>query len=195
MSAATSAITATATRQSVLPGLVAGTWTIDPAHSTVGFAIRHLMGKVRGTFTDFSGQIVINTDPARSITTATIGLSSVHTGNAVRDKHLCSADFFNVETSPTMSFASTGLHRHGDCWMLTGDLTIRGITRPVDLEVEFLGVDPTGTQGETRIGVAARATISRRAFGVSFGLATNGSKTIISDSVNINLDIEAVLHA
>jgi polyisoprenoid-binding protein YceI len=170
-----------------------GTWTIDPVHSTVGFAVRHLMSRVRGTFSEFSGQIVTDARPARSSVTAAIGLSSVSTGFAMRDAHLRSADFFDVEHHPLMTFASTGLRPVGDAWILSGELTIGDVTRPVELDLEFLGSDPTGMQGETRIGFSARGTISRRAFGVAFGLATDGSKIVIADKVELTLDIEAVL--
>jgi polyisoprenoid-binding protein YceI len=172
---------------------VSGTWTIDPVHSTVGFAVRHLMSRVRGTFSEFSGQIVTDPQPARSAVTAAIELSSVNTGMDMRDAHLRSADFFDVEQHPLMTFASTALRPAGDAWMLSGELTIRDLTRPVELAVEFLGSDPTGLQGETRIGFLARGTISRRAFGVSFGLAADGTKIVVADKVELTFDIEAVL--
>jgi polyisoprenoid-binding protein YceI len=174
-------------------GWAAGTWTIDPAHTTLTFAVRHLMSRVRGTFTDVSGQIVTNADPVGSTVAAVIAVSSVSTGNPMRDDHLRSADFFDAERHPAMTFTSKTLREVDDCWLLSGDLTIRDVTRPVHLEVEFLGTDPTGMQGETRIGFSARATISRRDFGITFGLATDGSKIVVADKVEIILDVQAFL--
>jgi polyisoprenoid-binding protein YceI len=170
-----------------------GTWTIDPAHTTVGFAVRHLMSRIRGTFSEVSGQVVTDPDPSRSTVTATIATASVNTGVDMRDTHLRSADFFDTDRYPAMTFTSTALRPAGDAWVLSGDLTIRDIGRPVDLDLELLGTDPTGLQGETRIGFSARTTISRRDFGVSFGLATDGAKIVVADKVEIILDIQAVL--
>ncbi|HEX4064057.1 MAG TPA: YceI family protein [Streptosporangiaceae bacterium] len=176
-------------------GWAAGTWTIDPAHTALSFAVRHLMSRVRGTFTDVSGQIVTSADPTGSTATAVIAVSSVNTGNQMRDDHLRSADFFEAERYPAMTFTSRMLREVDDCWVLSGDLTIRDVTRPVHLEVEFLGTDPTGMQGETRIGFSARATISRRDFGITFGLAVDGSKIVVADTVDIVLDVQAFLGA
>lgn len=175
-------------------GWTAGTWTIDPAHTVVAFAARHLMSRVRGTFSQVDGTIVTGQDPALSSATAAVALSSVSTGNEMRDNHLRSADFFDSEHSPTMTFASTGLRQEDGAWVLTGDLTIREVTRPAEFEVEFLGVDPTGLQGETRIGFSARGAIMRRDFGIIFGLAAD-SKIVVGDKVDITLDAQAVLDA
>jgi polyisoprenoid-binding protein YceI len=172
-------------------GWVAGTWAIDPAHTVVSFSVRHLMSRVRGTFSEVSGQITTTTDPSGSGATALIAVSSVNTGNQMRDDHLRSADFLDAGQYPSMTFASSAL-RPG---VLTGELTIRDVTRPVDLEVEFLGTDPDGLQGEQRIGFSARATISRRDFGITFGLAAEGAKIVIADKIDITLDIEACLSA
>ena len=185
----------TAAAVPVPEGWVAGTWALDPAHSAVSFAVRHLMSRVRGTFTDVSGQIVTGPDPSESTATAVIAVSSVSTGHQMRDDHLRSADFFDAERHPVMTFGSRALRPAGHGWVLSGDLTIREVTRPVDLEVEFLGSDPTGMQGEPRIGFSARTAISRREFGISFGLATDGTKIVVADKVDIVLDVEAVLDA
>jgi polyisoprenoid-binding protein YceI len=176
-----------------LPGVVAGTYVADPAHSTVGFAVRHLMSRVRGRFTEFTAEIVVGDEPEQCSATATVELSSVDTGTEMRDNHLRSNDFFNVEHTPRLTFVSTGLRDTGDGWVLAGDLTIRDVTRPVELEVEFLGVDPTGLQGEQRIGFEAHTSIRRSDFGVSFGIVTDGSKVVIADKVDITLEIEAAL--
>jgi polyisoprenoid-binding protein YceI len=169
-------------------GWVAGTWDIDPAHTTVGFAVRHLMSRVRGTFSEVSGQIVTGRDLSGSSVEARIAVSSVSTGQPMRDDHLRSADFFDAARYPAMTFAGRALAPG----RLAGELTIRDITRPVELEVEFLGADPTGLQGEPRIGFGARATISRRDFGITFGLAADGTKIVVADRVDIVLDVQAV---
>jgi polyisoprenoid-binding protein YceI len=176
-------------------GWVAGTWVIDPAHTAVGFAVRHLMSRVRGTFSEVGGQIVTGPEPFRSAVTATIGVVSVSTGNPMRDDHLRSADFFDAGRFPEMTFASTAVRPAEGRWVLSGDLTIRDVTRPAELEVDFLGTDPAGLQGETRIGFSARGTISRRDFGITFGLAADSTKIIIGDKVDITLDVEAFLAA
>lgn len=185
---------ASAVRDVAVPdGWVAGTWTIDPAHTTVEFAARHLMSRVRGTFSEVTGQIITSPDPAASTCTAVIAVSSVSTGNEMRDNHLRSADFFDAGRYPVMTFTSTALRPVDGSWMLSGELTIRDVTRPVDLDVEFLGTDPTGLQGEPRIGFSARGTISRRDFGITFGLAADGAKIIIGDKAGILLDVQAFL--
>ena len=178
---------------SALPGVVAGTWVIDPAHSTVGFSVRHLMSRVRGRFTEFSGAITIADTPELSEATVTVELSSVDTGNDMRDNHLRTKDFFDIELTPKMTFTTTGVRRAGDTWVLSGDLTIREVTKPVDIELDFLGLDPTGLQGEQRIGFEGRTSITRSDFGVSFGVAAEGTKVIMGDKVDITLEIEAAL--
>ena len=179
--------------QSALPGVVAGTWVIDPAHSNVGFSVRHLMSRVRGRFTEFAGEITVGETPELSRATVTIELASVTTGNDMRDNHLRTKDFFDVEQTPKMTFTSTGVRSVDGAWVLSGDLTIRDVTKGVDIALEFLGVDPTGLQGEQRVGFDGRTSITRSEFGVSFGVATEGSKVIMGDKVDIHLEIEATL--
>jgi polyisoprenoid-binding protein YceI len=186
---------ALATRdRATLPALPSGTWAIDSAHSQVGFAVRHLMSKVRGRFDEFSGQITIGEDERTSCVEVEIALASVATGNEMRDNHLRSADFFDVEQHPTMTFASTGLREVDGSWILDGELTIRGTSRTVEIGLEFLGLDPTGMQGEARIGFEGRTSIKRSDFGIAFGLAETG-KIVVSDHVEILLEVEAVLAA
>jgi polyisoprenoid-binding protein YceI len=176
-----------------LPGYLAGTWTIDPAHSEVGFSVRHMMvSKVRGKFARFEGSIVTADDPARSTATATIDMSSISTGNDQRDAHLRSADFFDVESQPTMTYRSTGLRRDGEAWVADGELTIRGITRNVPLTVELNGLGPDA-YGGTRLGLTATGEINRRDFGVNWGAAIEGGGMVVSDKVALQLEIEAVL--
>ncbi|MDX6307686.1 MAG: hypothetical protein QOI06_732 [Nocardioidaceae bacterium] len=172
-------------------GLVSGTWTIDPAHSEIGFTVRHLMAKVRGLFTTFEGEIHIADNPLESTAHATIDLSSVDTRNADRDNHLRSSDFFSVEEGATMTFDTTGVSLSGDKIVATGDLTIKGVTKPVELDVEFLGVDKD-PYGNTRAGFEATTTISRKEWGVSFNIPLEGDKLMIGDTVNIIIGVEAV---
>jgi polyisoprenoid-binding protein YceI len=174
-------------------GWVTGTWTIDPAHTTLSFAVRHLMSRVRGTFSDVSGQILTSPDPSGSAAVASIAVSSVSTGSQMRDDHLRSADFFDAQRYPVMQFASRALRRADAGWVLSGELTIRDVTQPVDLEVEFLGTDPDGLQGEPRIGFSARTSVRRRDFGITFGLAADGTRIVIGDKVDIVLDVQAFL--
>ena len=179
----------------MFPGWVAGTWTIDPAHSFVGFCVRRMMGRVRGRFTAFDARIVTAEDPADSTVTTTIELASLETGLEIRDNQLRSADFFDVENTPQMRFASSSLRHTGENWVLTGELTIREVTRPVDIELAFLGVFPAGETGAARIGFEGRTTVLRSDFGLTFGPAVESAKVIVDDRVTITLDAEAVLDA
>ena len=179
-----------------IPGYVAGTWTIDPVHSEVSFVVRHMMvSKVRGRFDKFEGAIETAPDPLQSTVTATVDLSSVNTGNDTRDNHIRSEDFFHTEKHPTMTFRSTGLRPDGENFLLDGDLTLRGVTRPVTfrLEVNGFGPDP---YGGTRAGFSATAEVNRNEWNVSYNGPIPGASSgmVLSDRVTINLEIEAVLN-
>lgn len=180
-----------AQHRQALPGVPSGVWQIDPAHSIVGFSVRHLMSKVRGTFTEYGGQITVADDQLRSSAEVEVALASVYTGNEMRDGHLRTSDFFDVEQHPTMRFVSLGLREANGTWVLDGELTIRGTTRDVEIGVEFLGYDPTGQQGEPRIGFEGRTSIHRSDFGITFGL--DGGKIVVGDKIDILLNIEATL--
>jgi polyisoprenoid-binding protein YceI len=180
------------TVSTLVPGLTTGTWNIDPAHSEVTFVIRHLMSKVRGSFIDFSGQVVIGEELAASSATAEIKLESVDTRNADRDGHLRSAEIFDVANHPVMTFVTTGVRGEGDEHLVDGELTIRDVTRPVTLEVEFNGVG-TDPWGGTRAGFSATTSINRRDFGLEFNIPLQGDKVLLSDKVDIQLEIQAVL--
>jgi polyisoprenoid-binding protein YceI len=185
-------VTTTAT---TIPGYVAGTWTIDPVHSEVGFSVRHMMvSKVRGKFTTFSGQIVTGADPASSSVTAEIDLASIDTGNEQRDGHIRSADFFEVEKYPTMTYRSTGVRVEGGGFVLDGDLTLKGITKSVPLSLELNGFGPD-PYGGTRAGFTATAEINRRDFGVNFHAALETGGAVVADKIALQLEIEAVLAA
>src|SRR5438067_8221467 len=179
--------------QAVIPGYTAGTWSIDPVHSEVGFTARHMMvSKVRGKFRAFSGEIVTGLDPLGSSVSAEIDLSSIDTGNEQRDGHIRSADFFEVETYPTMTYRSTGVRPHRDGYILDGKLTLKGVTKDVPLTLELNGFGPDPFGG-TRAGFTATAEINRRDFGVNFAAVMETGGAVVSDKVTIHLEIEAVL--
>lgn len=169
-----------------------GTWTIDPAHSAVTFSVRHLMSKVRGRFSEVEGHIVVGPTPDTWSAEASIAMRSVSTGTQMRDDDLRSERFFDTDAYPIMIFASTEVRDEGDVIALVGDLTIRAVTRSVTIEVEYLGRDQTGLQGEPRIGFSGRTTLSRSDFGVGQA-SVEGSKVIVGDAVSVELDIEAFL--
>ena len=177
-----------------IPGYVAGTWTIDPVHSEVSFVVRHMMvSKVRGRFDKFEGTIVTAEDPLQSSVNATVDLSSVNTGEPNRDNHIRSADFFEVESHPTLTFHSTGVRPDGDNFLLDGDLTIRGTTRPVTLKLEVNGFGPDA-YGGTRAGFSATGEINRNDFGVSYNGPIPGGGVAVSEKVTITLVVVGVLN-
>jgi polyisoprenoid-binding protein YceI len=178
-----------------IPGYVAGTWTIDPVHSEVGFAVRHLMvSKVRGKFRAFSGQLVTGENPLDSTVTAEVELSSIDTGNEQRDNHIRSADFFEVDKHPVMTYRSTGIRPDGDDFVLEGELTLKKVTKQVPFKLQLNGFGPDFS-GVTRAGFTATAEINRRDFDVSFSGLTEAGVVVVSDKVTLNLEIEAVLQA
>ena len=180
------------TQELVGSGLKAGTWTIDPSHSAVSFSVRHLMSKVRGSFTEFSGEIVTTEDPAESRVNVRISTASITTNNEQRDGHLRSTDFFDANAGQELVFVSTGVRESADGHIISGNLTINGTTKAVDLATEFLGVD-VDAYGATRLGAEASTSISRKDFGVDFNVPLDGGKLLIGDKVDISLAIEAVL--
>jgi polyisoprenoid-binding protein YceI len=176
-----------------IPGYAAGTWTIDPVHSEVGFLVRHMMvSKVRGKFTKFEGEIVTAENPLDSSVTATVDLSSIDTGNPDRDNHLRSADFFEVEKHPTMTYRSTGIRRDGEDFLVDGELTLKGVTKPLTLHVELGGFGPD-PYGGTRAGFSAIAEIKRSDFGVDFNAVLETGGVVVGDKISLILEIEAVL--
>lgn len=178
-----------------LPGYVAGKWKIDPVHSDIGFVVRHMMvSKVRGHFTKFEGEIVTAENPLESSATLSVDLTSIDTSNDMRDNHIRSADFFSVEEHPTMTYETTGVRQDADQFIVEGDLTIRGVTRSVPLTVEVNGFGPDA-YGGTRCGFSATGEINRHDFGVSYNGPIPGGGTVISDRVQLVLEVEAVLEA
>jgi len=184
--------TATAPRTGALADLTPGTWTVDPTHSTIGFTARHLMiTKVRGTFTDFDGVVTVADEPLESSVVANVRLASVATGNADRDAHLRTADFFDTDTNAEMTLRSTSIREDGGDYVLVGDLTIAGQTHPVEFALDFDGVtvDPFGN---TKAGFEASTEINRSDWGLSFNMALETGGVLVSEKIRIDLDIQLV---
>jgi polyisoprenoid-binding protein YceI len=181
------------TPTNTIPDYVAGVWAIDPVHSEVSFTVRHLMvTKVRGRFTRFSGEIVTAPDPLESSVSATIDVASVDTNHDQRDSHLRSADFFDVETYPTMTYRSTGVRPDRNAFMVEGELTLKGVTRRVQLQLSLNGIAPY-MEGGTVAGFSAAGNVNRRDFDVNFHAVLDGGGVVVGDEVTLNLEIEAVL--
>jgi polyisoprenoid-binding protein YceI len=182
----------TPTTATSIPGYEAATWNIDPAHSEVGFSVRHMMvSKVRGRFTGFSGTIVTGEDPVQSSVTAEIEMASINTGQEQRDEHIKSADFFEVETHPTMTYTSTGIRVEDGEYVLDGDLTLKGVTKSVPLNLELNGFGPDAWGG-TRAGFTATGEINRRDFNVNFTAPMQNGGVVVADKIQLHLEIEAV---
>ena len=178
-----------------IPGFIAGTWQLDPAHSDVGFVVGHLVvSKVHGRFDAFSGTVVTDENLARTSVSVSIEAASVNTHLPVRDNQVRSADFLDAEHFPNITFVSTAVREESGQYFVDGDLTIRGTTRPVTLDLTVNGFSPD-TFGANRASFSATTTIDRNDFGVSFNAPIPGLNhaMLLSDSVSINLDVEAVL--
>ena len=171
-------------------------WKVDPAHSSAEFAVRHMMvSTVKGSFKTLSGSIRYDeSDPEKSRIEAEIDAASIDTGVADRDTHLRSADFFDVARFPRLAFRSTGVEANGDTGKLHGDLTIHGVTRPVSLDVAFLGEvkDPWGSR---RRGYSAETTLNRKDFGMTWNMVLDAGGVLVGDRVKVTLNIEAVEQA
>jgi polyisoprenoid-binding protein YceI len=173
----------------------AGTYVIDPAHTEVGFVSRHLVGtKVRGRFAEAQGTFTVAENPEESTLTASVETASIYTGNSMRDDHLRTNDFLDVPNYPTISLTSVGLKREDDThWVLKGELTIRGVTKPVDFHVEYLGEGPSMQEGKSVIALSATAEIDRRDFGVSFNHSLLDGSVVVANKVVIEVEVEASL--
>lgn len=175
--------------------LTAGTWTIDPTHSEVSFQARHMgISKVKGKFETFGGTITTAENLADTKVEATVEVASVNTNQAQRDEHLRTSDFFLAEEFPTFSFVSNAVKIDGDDIVVSGDLTLRGVTKPVDFAVDFGGVTIDG-YGNTKLGLEAETTINRHDFGVSWNAPTEAGGLTLGDNVKITLDLQAALQA
>jgi len=170
-----------------------GTYTVDPMHSSVGFVARHLMAaKVRGSFKEFDGTIVIGETPEQSSVTATVTAASVTTNQDQRDEHLRSADFFETDAHPQFVLTSKAVTPKGDgTYTLVTDLTIKGITKEVAFDLEFLGQSP-GLAPNTKVaGFEATTTIDRREFGVSFDRAIENGSFVLGNKIELEISVEA----
>ena len=173
-----------------------GTFVLDKSHTEVGFIARHLMvSKVRGRFTDFEGTIVVADDPSESSVEVIIQAASINTNDENRDKHVRTNDFLSTDEFPALTFRSTKVElSSGGDWKVNGDLTVRGVTRPIVLDVQFEGViqDPWGNQ---RLGFAASGEIDRNDFGVSFNAALETGGFVVSPKIKLEIEAEAVRQA
>ncbi len=173
-----------------------GNFTIDPAHTTISWVARHAMvTKVRGSFTEFEGTASGNgADPSSVAINLTIQTASIDTRNAGRDEHLRSADFFDVETYPTITFASTGAQIDGDTLTVTGDLTIKDVTKSITIPFEFDGEakDPFGND---RVGFEGKVAVSRKDWGLTWNAALETGGVLVSDKVTLEFEVSAIKNA
>lgn len=178
-------------------GQLTGTYTIDPSHSRLGFVARHAMvTKVRGGFNDFAGTFTLDADdPARSTAEITIQATSVDTRNADRDAHLRSNDFFAMDDHPEISFASTAIEQlDAENYRVTGDLTLRGVTKPVTIDLAYTGsaIDPWGN---TRVGFEGTAQVNRKDWGLNWNAALDAGGVLVSEKVTLEFEISATKDA
>jgi polyisoprenoid-binding protein YceI len=169
-----------------------GTYTIDPSHSEVSFTVRHAgVAKVRGRFREFDGTIVVGDTLAESSAAAAIVASSVETGDQRRDAHLRSSDFFAADERPTWTFRSNAVRADGDDLVLAGDLTLNGVTRPVELDVEYNG-SATDPYGQERVGFSAATEVNRKDFGLTWNVALEAGGVLVGEKAKVALEISAV---
>jgi polyisoprenoid-binding protein YceI len=171
---------------------VAGTWSVDPGHTEVGFVGRHLgLTKTRGRFTGVDGTVHVADDPTASTIDVTIDMASVESGSTNRDDHLRSASWFDVDNHPTAQFRSTAITVDGNGATVTGDLSIKGITRTVELDVEYLGYarDPWGSD---RVAFSASATINREDWGITNDMTLDSGRLLVSKRIQLQLELELI---
>lgn len=171
----------------------AGTWSADSSHSEISFTVRHAgISKVRGKFTEFTAQAIVGSGVNEIVVTSNIAAASFDSGNEGRDGHVKSADFFDIENFPELTFVSSSLYEEDGELILTGLLTVKGVTNPVSLNVDFNGVarDPFGL---LRAGLEAKTVISRKEFGITWNAALEAGGVLVSDRVGIELDLSFIL--
>lgn len=171
------------------------TWKLDPAHSVAEFKVKHMMiSNVKGSFTGLTGTLIEDkNDPARSSVEASIDINTLNTGDAQRDAHLKSPDFFHHEQHPQMTFRSTKVEKKGDDeYTVTGDLTLHGTTKPVTFKVEGPSTPTKDPWGNTRIGLSATAKINRKDFGLSWNAALETGGVLVGEDVQITIDAEFI---
>jgi polyisoprenoid-binding protein YceI len=171
-------------------------WVIDSVHSHVGFAVKHMMvSTVRGQFKTYSGTLNLDTnDFAKSSFVGEVDVASIDTSNPDRDNHLRTGDFFDAANHPKITFKSTSIEKKGDAWAVHGDLTIRGTTKPVTFDVEYHGTGKN-PMGKTVAGFEAKTTINRKDFGIAFNMVLETGGIALSETVKIDIDVEATLAA
>jgi polyisoprenoid-binding protein YceI len=170
-----------------------GTWAIDTTHSSIEFSVRHMMvAKTKGRFTTWSGTIQIADDPAASTVSIEIDAASIDTKDETRDNHLRSADFLDVERFPTISFRSTAAKGSATSWVVTGDLSIHGVTQPVELNLELEGVVERDPWGMARAGFSGETEIDREDFGLTWNQALETGGVLVGKKVKIAFEVEAV---
>ncbi len=174
--------------------LAAGNWTFDAAHSAVSFSVRHLgISKVRGRFNQVDASLVVGESLASTTVSASIDMASVDTNNPDRDAHLQGTDFFNAEAHPQLTFASTRVTASPEGeYELAGELSLNGVTAPITLAVEFNGVEVFPMDQQTHAGFTATGTVHRSAYGVDFNVPLGADKVMLSDKINIELDLQFV---
>ncbi|WCD92396.1 YceI family protein [Microbacterium sp. nov. GSS16] len=178
-----------------IPGYRPGTWVLDPSHSEVTFSVRHMMiSKVRGSFGIKNATLTAPENPLDATVEASVDVASVDTKDEGRDNHLRSADFFDVENFPTMEFVSTGARVEDGDFFVDGDLTIRGVTKPVSFEFDFggFGTDPWGNY---KAGASATTVINREDFGLTWNAALETGGVLVGKDITINLDLQGSLQA
>ena len=187
-------MTSTAVPTTPAPAALSGSYVVDPSHSRIGFVARHAMvTKVRGSFSDFTATAELDfADPSRSTASVEIAAASIDTGQPQRDEHLRTNDFFDVPSFPTWTFTSTSVEiKDGDEFVLHGDLTVKGTTRPVSIDVEHTGT-ATDVYGNLRAGFEGRATINRKDFGVAWNAPLEAGGVLVGDKIVLELDVSAI---
>ncbi len=174
--------------------LAAGTWGVDPVHSTVQFSIRHLgISSIRGRFTDVDASLTVGDDLAASSVSATIGMGSIDTGNADRDGHVTSSDIFDAQANPKMTFVSTSISAEADgTYTATGDMTMHGVTRSETLAVTFFGTEDNPLDGSVRAGFLATGSIDRTHYGIDWNVPLSAGGFMLSNDVAISIDAQLV---
>ena len=182
----------TTAKTSELSKLTPGVWTVDASHSAIGFVVRHLVvAKTRGRFGTFSGTITVGENPLESKVVASAETASVNTNDETRDNHLRTSDFFEADKYPTLDFVSTSIEPDGADYKMHGDLTIKGVTKPVTFDLEFDGVaaDPWGN---TKAGFSAETEVNRKDWGLDYNAVLEAGGVLIGEKVKITLEIEAL---
>jgi polyisoprenoid-binding protein YceI len=173
-----------------IPGYRTGTWTVDQAHTEIGFSVRHLaISKVKGVFERFDATVTAASNPAESSVVVSIDVTSINTKNAERDKHLRTNDFFSPDEYPTIEFRSTALRQEGDELLVDGELTIKGVTKPITLRGEFGGI-ATDPWGNTKAAASGKAVINRHDFGVSWNAPLETGGFLLGDEVTLTIDAQ-----